>query len=61
VSLNYIEQGNGPASACKQCKKCEKVCPQNLPISEYLHDYVEAEIESYNPEANIQKDKQVDI
>lgn len=59
--LNYIEQGHGPASACKNCKKCEKVCPQKLPISQYLHDYVEAEIESYNPEANIQKAKKVEI
>ena len=57
--LNYIEQGNGPASACIGCKKCEKVCPQHLTIIDYLKKYVVAEIEAYNPEANIaaMKDK----
>lgn len=59
--MNWIEQGHGPASACIKCKKCEKVCPQHLPIIKYLQDYVVDEIESYNPEAKIQKDKKVDI
>lgn len=59
--MNYVEQGNGPASACKACKKCEKVCPQHLSIIDYLKDNVVAEIESYNPEAHIQKDKEVDM
>jgi predicted aldo/keto reductase-like oxidoreductase len=51
--MNYLEQGKGPASACIGCKKCEKVCPQHLPIIDYLKKYVVAEIEAYNPEANI--------
>jgi predicted aldo/keto reductase-like oxidoreductase len=59
--LNYLEQGNGPASACIKCRQCEKVCPQHLPIIDYLRDYVVAEIESFNPEAHIQKDKKVEI
>ena len=29
------------ASRCKDCKKCEKHCPQHLPISDVLKDVVE--------------------
>ena len=28
--------GHGKASECLKCGKCEKVCPQHLPIREYL-------------------------
>jgi predicted aldo/keto reductase-like oxidoreductase len=59
--MNWIEQGNGPASVCIKCKKCEKVCPQHLPIIQYLEEFVVGEIESYNPEAHIQQDKQIEI
>jgi len=50
---NYIEQGRGPASACINCHKCEKVCPQNLDIPKYLDACVVAELENYSAEANI--------
>ncbi len=51
---NYVEQGRGAASTCIKCKKCEKVCPQRLPIMKNLDEMIVAELESYNPEANIQ-------
>ncbi len=54
---SYIEQGRGPASACVKCGQCMKVCPQHLNIPDYLENVVVANIESYDPEANIQNMK----
>lgn len=34
-------QSHGPASACIACRKCEKICPQHLPIVEYLRQVAE--------------------
>ncbi|MCR5801913.1 MAG: aldo/keto reductase [Lachnospiraceae bacterium] len=35
---NVVSCGNGKASECIKCGKCEKACPQHLPIREYLKD-----------------------
>ena len=34
--VNYLKQGNGRASDCISCRKCEQVCPQHIKISEYM-------------------------
>ena len=34
--VNYLKQGNGKASDCISCHKCEQVCPQHIKISEYM-------------------------
>ena len=28
---------DGRASACIQCRECEEKCPQDIPISEWMH------------------------
>lgn len=35
---NILTRDNGKASACIRCGKCEKVCPQHLPIRDLLRD-----------------------
>ena len=34
---NYVSKGHGKASDCIKCGKCERVCPQHLPIRNFLH------------------------
>ena len=38
VYYNNLSLRYGKASACIGCGQCEKVCPQHLPIREYLKD-----------------------
>lgn len=35
---NAVASGKGKASECIKCGKCERVCPQHLPIRKYLED-----------------------
>ena len=38
---NNLTKTFGKASACVGCKQCERVCPQHLPIVEYLQQVAE--------------------
>lgn len=44
-----IEKGRGAACECIGCHKCEKVCPQHLPIVRYLEQYIAGELEDGLP------------
>jgi predicted aldo/keto reductase-like oxidoreductase len=55
IQANYYEgwvrNGAGPASSCISCKKCERVCPQHLPIAEYMAEYVVPLLENWEHRA----------
>lgn len=34
--VNYLKQGRGRASDCIACRRCERVCPQHIRISEVM-------------------------
>lgn len=33
---NFLKQGYGRASECIACRKCERVCPQHIPVSDWM-------------------------
>jgi hypothetical protein len=37
---NMVQEGNGKASACVECRKCERACPQHIEITKCLKDVV---------------------
>ena len=37
-----LTQTHGKASECLKCGKCEKLCPQHLPIRKYLQEVAAA-------------------
>ncbi|MCB2295425.1 aldo/keto reductase [Clostridium algoriphilum] len=38
IYYTSLTERNGKASDCIKCGKCEKICPQHLPITDYLED-----------------------
>ena len=44
---NSVNDGFGRASACIQCRGCERVCPQHLPITDLLKK-VDETLEEHN-------------
>ena len=38
---NILTRDHGKASACLKCGKCEKICPQHLPIRKLLEQVAE--------------------
>lgn len=37
---NIVQAGGAPASACVRCGRCERACPQHLPIRKHLEEVV---------------------
>jgi len=48
---SWVKNGAGPASSCIGCKKCESICPQHLPITEHLAEYVVPLLENWEHKA----------
>ncbi|MCL1828823.1 MAG: aldo/keto reductase [Oscillospiraceae bacterium] len=48
---SWVKNGAGPASSCIGCKNCEEVCPQHLPIVQYLEEYVVPLLENWQHKA----------
>jgi predicted aldo/keto reductase-like oxidoreductase len=48
---SWVKNGAGAASSCIKCKKCEKICPQRLPIANYLEEYVVPLLENWQHKA----------
>lgn len=46
-SLGVSREGDAYASKCKKCGRCEKLCPQELPIMDLL-DNISRDIEGFN-------------
>ena len=47
---NWIEH-RPSAAECIECKQCEKVCPQHLPVAKLLKEKIDGELWSCNPES----------
>ncbi len=46
---NLVRHGRGAASECLKCRKCERACPQNINICDWL-EKVTTVLENYDPE-----------
>ena len=55
IQYGFMIERTTPATECIGCKKCEKVCPQHLPIIDLLRDEVAGELWSRNPDAALAK------
>jgi predicted aldo/keto reductase-like oxidoreductase len=48
---SWVKNGAGAASSCIGCRKCERICPQHLPITAYLKEYVVPLLEDWQHKA----------
>jgi len=37
-NYEYLKKANAHPEACVECKKCEDLCPQHLPITHHLKE-----------------------
>ena len=51
---NWIEH-RPSAAECIDCRQCEKVCPQHLPVAKLLKEKIDGELWSCNPQAMLEK------
>ena len=51
IQYGFMIERTTPADKCVACGKCEKVCPQHLPIAQLLEEEVSGALWSRNPDA----------
>lgn len=54
ITYGFMKERRAGADKCIKCGKCEKVCPQHLPIMQLLEEKIAGELWSKNPDSMLE-------